>query len=241
VGAETPIYGQHHGQRPEAASIAKSDARTTDPVPRQIAREENNDSHKGVGGLLGLPPAQPGSISKDMITRKDKEKFASDLRKFPTYCEARLAKSLKAEGVSFDFNPIIYGFIPDFYFPKARLVVEVDGSVHDLASVQENDKKKDSVFQQGGLLVRRYTNERVLNDLGEVIKEICGIIGHKRVLKKPKGNKRKKNKNGHGKRGWSSYQLDPVRRFNPGPNRTLYQPPAQTKRESFKMRIKSRA
>lgn len=176
-----------------------------------------------------------------MITRSDKEKFANGLRKFPTYCEARLAKSLKAAGVTFDFNPIIYGFIPDFYFPKARLVVEIDGSVHDLAHVQENDKKKDSVFRFGGLQVKRYTNERVLNELGDVVREICEIVGHKRIFKKPKENKWKNKKKGKRFKGWSAYQLDPVRRFNPGPNKTLYQAPVQSKRESFRMRIKAKA
>jgi len=175
-----------------------------------------------------------------MITRSDKEKFAKGLRKFPTYCEARLAKSLKAAGANFDFNPIIYGFIPDFYFPKARLVVEIDGSVHDLAHVQENDMKKDQVFKLGGLQVKRYTNERVLKELGDVVKEICDIIGHKRKLPVIKERKYKVKRKGKRFKGWSAYRLDPVRRFNPGENKTLYVAPEVTKRQSFKMRIKAK-
>lgn len=187
---------------------------------------------------MGHPLAQPGSISQQaMINKKEKQDFARKLRKFPTYCEARLAKSLKAAGVNFDFNPIIYGFIPDFYFPKARLIVEIDGSVHNLEHVKENDKKKDAAFKYGGLQVKRFTNQRVLNELGDVVREICEAIGHKRVMPKFRDEKYRKGKrNGKKFKGWSAYRLDPVRRFNPGENKTLYVPPKEKEKHPIKIK-----
>lgn len=149
-----------------------------------------------------------------MIDIKDKLEFARNLRRNPTFCEARLAKYLKMSKINYKFNPIICGFIPDFYFPQARLVVEVDGSVHDRPDVKENDKMKDVVFGKNGFIVRRYTNKKITSDIYSVIGEIRQILGNKAN----DGKKKKARIN-------SKYDnIFTSKRFNPGKNRTLYIP-----------------
>lgn len=170
-----------------------------------------------------------------MYDRKEKEKFARNLNRNPTFCEARLALSLKREGLNFVTNPIIYGFIPDFYFHRARLVVEVDGSVHDLPHVKENDRRKDEVFKAGGLTVLRFTNKEIMGNLGFVVKTICEKAGHKKIQKNKFNKKwrrrgKKKNKFNNGNKQFIR-GLDPVYRFRPGENKTLYVPPVEEKKK----------
>lgn len=168
-----------------------------------------------------------------MITRKEKKKFAKNLRNNPTYCEARLMMALKREGISFEFNPILYGFIPDFYFKGSRLVVEVDGSIHGLESVKENDRRKDEAFSYHNVKVMRFSNSQVSNELGTVVKAISDYVGHRKVCKKPKW-KKSKNRNRRGKN--ASHKsvnyggfANPKDRFCPGENKTLYVPKEETK------------
>jgi hypothetical protein len=86
----------------------------------------------------------------------DIKKFSRGLRKHQTPCEKRLWERLKNRQVlGFKFlrqHPIMYDrqgndlnfFIPDFYCSKARLVIEVDGGIHD-------DKSKSLPASREGL------------------------------------------------------------------------------------------
>jgi len=62
---------------------------------------------------------------------------------------------------------VILGFIADFYCHPARLVIEVDGSVHN--NQRESDAERDAVFEGAGLLVRRISNTAVETDLMGVV------------------------------------------------------------------------
>lgn len=164
-----------------------------------------------------------------MRTKREKNRFARELRKNPTFCEERLAKSLRAVGVSFGFNEVVYGFIPDFFFPQAMLAVEVDGSVHDLPEVKANDRRKETVFARGGIRILRFTNERVMRDLGAVVREICAAIGHVPFGKKPKGARKRRRA--------PRARLMPVRRFHPGPNLTAHYPVPDAPKKAKALKI----
>ena len=187
-----------------------------------------------------------------MINRKEKEKYAENLRKNPTYCEAKLLMALKKEGIRHEFNSIVCGFIPDFYFKKAKLVVEIDGSIHGLASVIENDKKKDEVFFSRGIKVMRFTNKQVNEGLYDIVRSISSYIGHRKIEKKYKKKfswKKSKKHNHHKKRFHSNKQYSGPKplfnpyRFNPGENKTLYVPKEEqkVKRPLKVVRLVSRA
>ena|SRR2546421_6380822 len=55
----------------------------------------------------------------------------------------------------------VSNFIADFYCHKLKLVIEIDGSIHDLKEVQENDKVKQMCLESLGLQVLRFTNDDV--------------------------------------------------------------------------------
>ena len=52
-------------------------------------------------------------------------------------------------------------YIADFYSHKLKLVIEVDGSIHELEEVKKNDMEKEAAMKSMGLKVIRFTNEDI--------------------------------------------------------------------------------
>ncbi|GAA4319162.1 hypothetical protein GCM10023149_17720 [Mucilaginibacter gynuensis] len=63
-------------------------------------------------------------------------------------------------------------YIADFYCHQHRLVIEVDGSIHLLPEVLQNDIEKQLFFEKEGLKVLRFTNEEVFYQLEKVLESI---------------------------------------------------------------------
>ena len=55
---------------------------------------------------------------------------------------------------------------------KIKLIVEVDGSIHDVKDVKENDKKREDDLRGWGNTIIRFTNENVFKNLDRVHAEI---------------------------------------------------------------------
>ena len=63
-------------------------------------------------------------------------------------------------------------YIADFYCHKHKLVIEVDGSIHNLPEVIQNDFEKQYFLEEQGLKVIRFTNNQVFNNLEQVLESI---------------------------------------------------------------------
>ena len=106
-------------------------------------------------------------------TTLEVEQAAKKLRKNPTLAEARLWSALKNKqlnGLRFRRQHPIGNFILDFYCPSCKLVVEVDGEIH--SDRLEYDDARTCKLAEYGYTVLRFSNERVMNDLPEVLLEI---------------------------------------------------------------------
>ena len=55
-------------------------------------------------------------------------------------------------------------YIVDFYCPKLKLVIEVDGESHFTPEALEYDRKRTEILQGYGLKVVRFTNEQITNN-----------------------------------------------------------------------------
>ena len=64
------------------------------------------------------------------------------------------------------------GAIVDFYAPKAKLVVEVDGSQHQAPASIEKDKRRSAALARQGIRVLRFNNLQVLHELDAVVETI---------------------------------------------------------------------
>ena len=67
-------------------------------------------------------------------------------------------------------------YIADFYCHKLKLVIEIDGSVHDSEVAKQNDEKRQNDLESLGLTVIRFTNDQVKNEIELVIKKISSTI-----------------------------------------------------------------
>jgi len=70
----------------------------------------------------------------------------------------------------------IGGYIVDFYAPKAKLVIEIDGSQHLEAQHAEKDKNRDEYLGSLGLMVLRFDSRQVLKETEAVMEYIYQTI-----------------------------------------------------------------
>lgn len=87
-----------------------------------------------------------------------------ELRKNQTKAEEKLWQYLRANQLGFKFRRqhSIGGYIADFYCPDKKLIIELDGEIHDLSENIEYDKIRNSFFEELGYIVLRFKNEKVL-------------------------------------------------------------------------------
>ena len=100
------------------------------------------------------------------------------LRKNMTEAELKLWERLKGKKMlELRFRPQhpIDIFIADFYCHPLKLVIEVDGGVHKNKEQQDYDIGREGELENWGIKVIRFTNEKIENNITQVIKEIKQI------------------------------------------------------------------
>jgi very-short-patch-repair endonuclease len=81
-------------------------------------------------------------------------------------------------GVQFYRQRAIGNYIVDFFAPKAKLIIELDGSQHFEKEHIEKDKIRDSYMNTLGYRVLRYDNRQVLLTLQSVVENIYKVIAN---------------------------------------------------------------
>lgn len=106
------------------------------------------------------------------------KEHARRMRNNPTDAEAYLWKQLKAQGLGAAFKRqcVILDFIADFYCPLANLIIEVDGGYHLQEGQHKLDEEREDRLRAKGYNILRFTNEQVLFDIDNVIKDITTMI-----------------------------------------------------------------
>ena len=79
----------------------------------------------------------------------------------------------------------IGGHIVDFYAPKAKLVVEIDGSQHLEENFRQKDKRCDDYLISLGLKVLRFNSREVLNESDAVAEVIYRTVAEQLMQKSP--------------------------------------------------------
>ncbi|MFA9190536.1 DUF559 domain-containing protein [Flavobacterium sp. FZUC8N2.13] len=119
--------------------------------------EENLESNKTLGYMTG------GNNSHLLLER------AKEMRNNPTEAEKMLWLNLKSKALDYKFRQqhLIADFIVDFVCLSKKLVVEVDGGIHD--DCQEADAERTKVLNEKGFKVIRFSNKEVLNNIDSVL------------------------------------------------------------------------
>lgn len=98
---------------------------------------------------------------------------SKELRRDMTAKEETLWESLRKNqlhGLHFRRQQVIDGFIVDFYCHSSRLVVELDGEIHERQ--RDYDAERDAVLHAHGFSVLRVSNEDIKRDLPSVLERI---------------------------------------------------------------------
>ena len=63
-------------------------------------------------------------------------------------------------------------YIADLYCHSEKMVIEIDGSIHDSAEAKLKDKERQQHLEELGLTVIRFTNKEILHSLEVVMQTI---------------------------------------------------------------------
>jgi|SRR5579872_521988 len=123
-----------------------------------------------MGGMNERLPVSPG-MRQEMIA------VARAFRKTPTRSEALLWQALRRRepgGVRFRRQQPIGPFVVDFYCAARRLIVEVDGPIHDTQA--DHDQARQRLLECCGYQVLRFTTTEVESSIQDVIDSITTVV-----------------------------------------------------------------
>jgi len=93
------------------------------------------------------------------------EENAISLRKRSTLAEKEFWKMVRNRqlfGLKFRRQHPLDLYLADFYCHALKLVVEIDGKIHNKEEIKTYDRERELQIKQKGLKVVRFTNEEVL-------------------------------------------------------------------------------
>src|SRR3972149_11874035 len=103
---------------------------------------------------------------------KNLKQYARDLRNNMTDAERHLWSKIRMRqlcGCQFYRQKIIGDYIVDFFCPRAKLVIEVDGGQHYFGKVAQSDRNRDEYMKNCGLRVLRFSDIEVLGNVEGVV------------------------------------------------------------------------
>jgi leucyl-tRNA synthetase len=123
---------------------------------------------KGANTELKTPGYMTGGTNSYLLLEHAKE-----MRANPTPAEAVLWKYLKGKKLKSKFRQqhLINDFIVDFVCLTKKLIIEVDGKIHDY-QLEKDEARTLELEQKSGFKVIRFTNEEVIGAIDNVIAKI---------------------------------------------------------------------
>lgn len=103
---------------------------------------------------------------------------AEELRNRMTYAEEILWNALHINEWHLKFrrqHPLA-NYIVDFYCHEAKLVIELDGNIHEEEEIKKNDAAREAHLKDFNLTVLRFKNEEVINNTKAVVTKIKETI-----------------------------------------------------------------
>jgi very-short-patch-repair endonuclease len=101
--------------------------------------------------------------------------FRRPLREKQTWAETVLWERLRGKkclGLKFRRQHGIGPYIVDFYCSHLKLIIEVDGSIHENPETKQRDLKRQGALEEAGYKFLRFTNQEVLEGIDSVLARI---------------------------------------------------------------------
>lgn len=104
--------------------------------------------------------------------------MAREHRNKSTHAEEILWNYLKTKplGIKFRRQHPFFIYILDFYCHSLKLVIEVDGSIHNLDEVKKNDIVRQRHLETEGLTVIRFVNDEIIQSCEKVIERLHTLL-----------------------------------------------------------------
>jgi len=127
--------------------------------------------------LEGLEKQKPGYITANPLSYSIIKMIRRELKENPTAAEKLMWEYLKNKqtGHKIRRQHIIDNFIADFVCLPKKLIIEVDGKIHDFQ--KEYDSMRNERFSVLGYKTIRFTNKEVKSKTYEVFLRIKQILG----------------------------------------------------------------
>ncbi|MGC4034845.1 MAG: endonuclease domain-containing protein [Chitinophagaceae bacterium] len=105
--------------------------------------------------------------------------YSRDLRQVSTEAEKMLWTELrnrKLNGLKFRRQHPIDKYIADFYCHETKLVIELDGEIHDVKENNDYDKARTVELKEQQITVIRFRNDEIVNSMQTVLQEILEVL-----------------------------------------------------------------
>jgi leucyl-tRNA synthetase/ASC-1-like (ASCH) protein len=160
---------------------AEVDFEIIQDLPKSFYQNENDVSLSSEEQDLPPTPSKgggvfaqqkPGYITTNSKKYKELYDKALEMRKDPTESEKLIWESIRSQKLGFKFRQqhIINEFIVDFVCLEKKVILEIDGGVHD--SQKERDQERTAILEALGFSVLRFSNDEVKNSIQSVLKTI---------------------------------------------------------------------
>ncbi len=119
--------------------------------------------------------------SNRINNRKYLKERRKELRNNLTPAEAilwTLLKNRQLMGRKFRRQQSIEDYIVDFYCPSEKLIIELDGEVHNNSFAANYDFNRDNRLKKLGYRVLRFENKEIFENQDAVLAEITGCFNH---------------------------------------------------------------
>jgi very-short-patch-repair endonuclease len=112
------------------------------------------------------------------FNRRSERAKRKALRHNATGAEQRLWQHLRAQqiGAKFRRQYSVDAYVLDFYAPRVKLAIEVDGDSHFTSEAIEHDRERTTCLNRFGIEVLRFTNLEILENIEGVLARIDEAI-----------------------------------------------------------------
>ena len=154
------------------------------PGPTPQTTQINEDAAEAPSRREG--EKEPGYYWADPSHYGILKEFAQTNRNKPTQAEEmlwNLVKTKKLKGYKFRRQHIIGKYIVDLVCLDRRLVVEIDGLIHQLPENKESDEIRTNWLNEQGFKVLRVTNDELINETDRTLNLISSTLENQPSIK----------------------------------------------------------
>ncbi len=165
------FYSWAYCPAPHPRPLSQREKGVRSPHPRPLSQRARRESlsPSGRDGSEGVSYRANYNFS-GLVDR------ARELRQDQTPAEEvmwELLRNRKFMNLKFRRQHQIGDYIVDFYCDELKLVIELDGEIHDTENQKTHDHKRDSYLTSLGFKVLRFNNSYFLNDPESILEQIA--------------------------------------------------------------------